>query len=81
MGHVGSSRTNLPDLIRSEKGSGTEKGGKTSLFRFICGSRCLILVFTEHRNDALQFVFVLELDLNLVLSLNSFDTNRKFQDL
>lgn len=34
MGHVGSSRTNLPDLIRSEKGSGTEKGGKTSLFSF-----------------------------------------------
>lgn len=33
MGHVGSSRTNLPDLIRSEKDSGTEKGGKTSLFR------------------------------------------------
>ena len=33
MGHVGSSRTYLPDLIRSEKGSGTEKGGKTSLFR------------------------------------------------
>ncbi len=33
MEHVGSSKISLPDLIRSEKGSGTEKGGKTSLFR------------------------------------------------
>lgn len=53
MEHVDSSRTNLPDLIRSGKRFWTRKGGKTSLFSFICVSRCLILVFAERGNDAL----------------------------